>query len=73
MVVIMAVAICVILFAQGLYSCDFTSIILVKIVIRHSRCLIIPPANYFCGGYTVFTLSLRPSFRPSDRDVLVFL
>ena len=23
------------------------------------------PANYVCGGYTVFTLSVRPSFRPS--------
>ena len=26
--------------------------------------LIIPPANFVCGGYTVFTLSVRPSVRP---------
>ena len=36
--------------------------------------LIIPPANFVCGGYTVFTLSLRvcvrPCMRPSDRNVL---
>ena len=23
------------------------------------------PANFVCGGYTVFTLSVRPSVRPS--------
>ena len=27
--------------------------------------LIIPPANFVCRGYTVFTLSVRPSIRPS--------
>ena len=27
--------------------------------------LIIPPANFVCGGYTVFTLSVRASVRPS--------
>ena len=24
----------------------------------------IPPANFVCGGYTVFTLSVRPWVRP---------
>ena len=36
------------------------------------ECLVIPPANFVCGGYTVFTLSvracvrlcMRPSVRP---------
>ena len=28
---------------------------------------IIPPANFVCRGYTVFTLSVRPSVRPSVR------
>ena len=28
-------------------------------------CIFIPLANFVCGGYTVFTLSLRPSVRPS--------
>ena len=27
--------------------------------------LFIPPANFVCRGYTVFTLSVRPSVRPS--------
>ena len=27
--------------------------------------VIIPPANFVCRGYTVFTLSVRPSVRPS--------
>ena len=26
--------------------------------------VIIPPANFVCGGYTVFTLSVRPCVRP---------
>ena len=25
----------------------------------HEQSLIIPPANFVCGGYTVFTLSVR--------------
>ena len=29
--------------------------------------LVIPPANFVCRGYTVFTLSVRPSVRPSVR------
>ena len=37
----------------------------------HSH-FVIPPTNYFCGGYTVFTLSVHSSFCPSIRDVLVF-
>ena len=31
------------------------------------RLLIIPPANFVCRGYTVFTLSVRPSVRPCVR------
>ena len=27
--------------------------------------IIIPPANFVCRGYTVFTLSVRPCVRPS--------
>ena len=27
--------------------------------------IIIPPANFVCRGYTVFTLSIRPSVRVS--------
>ena len=37
-------------------------------------CRVIPPANFVCRGYTVFTLSVRPSVRacvrPSVRNVL---
>ena len=29
--------------------------------------IIIPPANFVCGGYTVFTLSVRPCVRPCVR------
>ena len=29
--------------------------------------IFIPPANFVCRGYTVFTLSVRPSVRPSVR------
>ena len=32
--------------------------------------LFIPPANFVCRGYTVFTLSVRPSVRPSVRNAL---
>ena len=36
--------------------------------------IIIPPANFVCGGYTVFTLSvracMRPCVRPSVHKVL---
>ena len=31
--------------------------------------LYIPPANFVCGRYTVFTLSVRPSI-PTDRPLL---
>ena len=31
---------------------------------------ILPPANFVCGEYTVFTLSLRLCVRPSVRNVL---
>ena len=30
---------------------------------QKSICFIIPPANFVCRGYTVFTLSVRPSVR----------
>ena len=30
-----------------------------------------PPQTVFVGGYTVFTLSVRPSVRPSVRNVLI--
>ena len=29
------------------------------------KLIFIPPANFVCGGYTVFTLSVRPCVRPS--------
>ena len=29
------------------------------------KIIVIPPANFVCRGYTVFTLSVRPSVRPS--------
>ena len=32
---------------------------------NHHFLLIIPPANFVCRGYTVFTLSVRPCVRPS--------
>ena len=32
--------------------------------------LIIPPANFVCRGYTVFTLSVRACVRPSVRNAL---
>ena len=32
---------------------------------RCSTVLVIPPANFVCGGYTVFTLSVCASVRPS--------
>ena len=32
--------------------------------------LILPPANFVCGGYTVFTLSVRPCVRPSVCNIL---
>ena len=31
------------------------------------RCIFIPPANFVCRGYTVFTLSVRPSVRACVR------
>ena len=33
----------------------------------------IPPANFVCGGYTVFTLSVRLSIRATDMDLGAFL
>ena len=44
-------------------------------IIRLLRCVfIIPPANFVCRGYTVFTLSVRASVRacvrPSVRNAL---
>ena len=35
-----------------------------------SAAFFIPPANFVCGGYTVFTLSVRPSVRLSVRNAL---
>ena len=37
-----------------------------------SIAVIIPPANCVCGGYTVFTLSVHPSERPSIRPSVTF-
>ena len=31
--------------------------------------VIIPPANFVCGGYTVFTLSVRACVRPSVLQI----
>ena len=41
---------------------------------RHifQRVLFIPPANFVCGGYTVFMLSVRVCNRASVRNVLFF-
>ena len=33
---------------------------------------IIPPANFVCGGYTVFTLSVRACVRSSVRPSVTF-
>ena len=33
-------------------------------------CIIIPPANFVCGGYSVFTFAVRPCVRPSVRNAL---
>ena len=35
--------------------------------IKSTGLLIIPPANFVCRGYTVFTLSVHPSVRASVR------
>ena len=35
--------------------------------------LLYPPQTMFVGGILFFTLSVHPSFRPSVRDILVFL
>ena len=32
--------------------------------------LVTPPANFVCGGYTVYTLSVRASVRASVRNAL---
>ena len=34
--------------------------------------IIIPPANFVCGGYTVFTVSVCASVRPSVRPSVTF-
>ena len=34
------------------------------------KIIFIPPANFVCDGYTVFTLSMRPCVRASVRNVL---
>ena len=36
-------------------------------LIIHTLQIIIPPANFVCRGYTVFTLSVRACVRPSVR------
>ena len=36
-------------------------------------CVIIPPQTVFVGGYTVFTLSVRPSVRPLHFVFLITL
>ena len=41
-------------------------------IFQNSLVFIIPPANFVCGGYTVFTLSVRVCVRPSVRNVLFF-
>ena len=48
----------------GLESKNFQ----LKIVNSFLSIIFIPPANFVCGGYTVFTLSVRPSV----RNVLFF-
>ena len=34
--------------------------------------IFIPPANFVCRGYTVFTLSVRPCVRPCVRPSITF-
>ena len=34
-------------------------------IYNYAHCFIIHPANFVCGGYTVFTLSMHLSVRPS--------
>ena len=36
-------------------------------IIKELNNIFIPPANFVCRGYTVFTLSVRPCVRPSVR------
>ena len=38
----------------------------------HIIILVVTPANFVCGGYTVFTLSIRPCVRPSVRPSVTF-
>ena len=35
--------------------------------------MFIPPSNFVCGGYTVFTLSVGGSVLPSVRPSVMFL
>ena len=49
---------------QGEHSAIFSTFIKLPIIIK---ILVIPPANFVCGGYTVFTLSVRPSVCPCVR------
>ena len=37
---------------------------------RMGPAVFIPPANFVCGGYTDFTLSVRPSVGASVRNIL---
>ena len=48
------------LLLTGKYSCVSGSIV-------DRWVLLYPPQTMFVGGYTVFTLSVRPSVRPSER------
>ena len=66
------------LFAENIYLNERVS----QLLLNCYFLLFIPPANFVCGGHTVFTLSVRacvcvcvrpcvrPSVRPSVRNVL---
>ena len=55
----------------GLVRCLFVCVSAVPFwfIFCHDQfvCLVIPPANFVCRGYTVFTLSVRASVRASVR------
>ena len=38
-----------------------------KVTLFHISSIFIPPANFVCGGYTVFTLSVRACVRACVR------
>ena len=50
--------------------CRFLCLVPVFVMQYLMSFLVIPPANFVCRGYNVFTLSVRPCVRPSVRNAL---